>query len=139
MRRVNVGVKIGAGFLTLVFVLLVTGGTSYWIIRNLTQSLSNITGPVWDAMTTTESGIRSVQEELIAVDSILLGGNEDNAAILKAEQEAQSAFDRLVASGQVDAQVLNELQHKRVFDLMKDFGTSKSTKIDSIFDSLLVP
>ncbi|MET0049835.1 MAG: hypothetical protein ABW095_02000, partial [Candidatus Thiodiazotropha sp.] len=27
---------------------------------------------------------------------------------------------------------------KRVFDLMKDFGTSKSTKIDSIFDSLLV-
>ncbi|MET0050700.1 MAG: hypothetical protein ABW095_06405, partial [Candidatus Thiodiazotropha sp.] len=29
--------------------------------------------------------------------------------------------------------------HKRVFDLMKDFGTSKSTKIDSIFDSLLVP
>ncbi|MET0089377.1 MAG: DUF3833 family protein, partial [Candidatus Thiodiazotropha sp.] len=28
---------------------------------------------------------------------------------------------------------------KRVFDLMKDFGTSKSTKIDSIFDSLLVP
>ncbi|MET0090674.1 MAG: PEP/pyruvate-binding domain-containing protein, partial [Candidatus Thiodiazotropha sp.] len=31
------------------------------------------------------------------------------------------------------------LQTKRVFDLMKDFGTSKSTKIDSIFDSLLVP
>ncbi|MET0091794.1 MAG: molybdopterin cofactor-binding domain-containing protein, partial [Candidatus Thiodiazotropha sp.] len=30
-------------------------------------------------------------------------------------------------------------QAKRVFDLMKDFGTSKSTKIDSIFDSLLVP
>ncbi|MET0051941.1 MAG: hypothetical protein ABW095_12805, partial [Candidatus Thiodiazotropha sp.] len=29
--------------------------------------------------------------------------------------------------------------YKRVFDLMKDFGTSKSTKIDSIFDSLLVP
>ncbi|MET0090876.1 MAG: hypothetical protein ABW068_12850, partial [Candidatus Thiodiazotropha sp.] len=31
------------------------------------------------------------------------------------------------------------LPRKRVFDLMKDFGTSKSTKIDSIFDSLLVP
>ncbi|MET0051335.1 MAG: hypothetical protein ABW095_09695, partial [Candidatus Thiodiazotropha sp.] len=31
------------------------------------------------------------------------------------------------------------LSDKRVFDLMKDFGTSKSTKIDSIFDSLLVP
>ncbi|MET0052297.1 MAG: TRAP transporter substrate-binding protein DctP, partial [Candidatus Thiodiazotropha sp.] len=30
-------------------------------------------------------------------------------------------------------------EDKRVFDLMKDFGTSKSTKIDSIFDSLLVP
>ncbi|MET0088739.1 MAG: hypothetical protein ABW068_01755, partial [Candidatus Thiodiazotropha sp.] len=31
------------------------------------------------------------------------------------------------------------VEFKRVFDLMKDFGTSKSTKIDSIFDSLLVP
>ncbi|MET0051337.1 MAG: hypothetical protein ABW095_09705, partial [Candidatus Thiodiazotropha sp.] len=37
--------------------------------------------------------------------------------------------------GQMDFEILN----KRVFDLMKDFGTSKSTKIDSIFDSLLVP
>ncbi|MET0051898.1 MAG: oxygen-dependent coproporphyrinogen oxidase, partial [Candidatus Thiodiazotropha sp.] len=33
----------------------------------------------------------------------------------------------------------NLVYDKRVFDLMKDFGTSKSTKIDSIFDSLLVP
>ncbi|MCU7893691.1 MAG: hypothetical protein KZQ63_06970, partial [Candidatus Thiodiazotropha sp. (ex Lucinoma aequizonata)] len=29
--------------------------------------------------------------------------------------------------------------NKRVFDLVKDFGTSQSTKIDSIFDSLLCP
>ncbi|MCU7897006.1 MAG: hypothetical protein KZQ62_20605 [Candidatus Thiodiazotropha sp. (ex Lucinoma aequizonata)] len=28
---------------------------------------------------------------------------------------------------------------KCVFDLVKDFGTSQSTKIDSIFDSLLCP
>ncbi|MCU7880456.1 MAG: hypothetical protein KZQ60_07925 [Candidatus Thiodiazotropha sp. (ex Lucinoma aequizonata)] len=28
---------------------------------------------------------------------------------------------------------------KRVFDLLKDFGTSQSTKIDSIFDSLFCP
>ncbi|MET0089045.1 MAG: hypothetical protein ABW068_03325 [Candidatus Thiodiazotropha sp.] len=35
--------------------------------------------------------------------------------------------------------VTGSVYHKRVFDLMKDFGTSKSTKIDSIFDSLLVP
>ncbi|MCU7887379.1 MAG: hypothetical protein KZQ59_03330, partial [Candidatus Thiodiazotropha sp. (ex Lucinoma aequizonata)] len=28
---------------------------------------------------------------------------------------------------------------KRVFDLVKDFGTSQSTKIDSIFNSLLCP
>ncbi|MCU7898203.1 MAG: hypothetical protein KZQ66_05550, partial [Candidatus Thiodiazotropha sp. (ex Lucinoma aequizonata)] len=31
------------------------------------------------------------------------------------------------------------LLYKRVFDLVKDFGTSQSTKIDSIFDSLLCP
>ncbi|MET0091750.1 MAG: hypothetical protein ABW068_17345, partial [Candidatus Thiodiazotropha sp.] len=34
---------------------------------------------------------------------------------------------------------IHSSRNKRVFDLMKDFGTSKSTKIDSIFDSLLVP
>ncbi|MCU7881915.1 MAG: hypothetical protein KZQ66_13955 [Candidatus Thiodiazotropha sp. (ex Lucinoma aequizonata)] len=28
---------------------------------------------------------------------------------------------------------------KHIFDLAKDFGTSQSTKIDSIFDSLLCP
>ncbi len=132
MRRVNVGVKIGAGFLTLVLVLLVTGGTSFWIIRNLTQSLSNITGPVLDAMTTTESGIRAVQQELIAVDSILLGGREDNAAILKAEQEAQSAFDRLVSSGQVDAQVLNDLQQR-----MSAFSDNRSNLTQQHHDYLI--
>ncbi|MCU7895741.1 MAG: hypothetical protein KZQ62_13090 [Candidatus Thiodiazotropha sp. (ex Lucinoma aequizonata)] len=31
------------------------------------------------------------------------------------------------------------LLYKRIFDLVKDFGTSQSTKIDSIFDSPLYP
>ncbi|MET0091439.1 MAG: hypothetical protein ABW068_15715, partial [Candidatus Thiodiazotropha sp.] len=44
-------------------------------------------------------------------------------------------FDRGCAAGSGQ----NPCGDKRVFDLMKDFGTSKSTKIDSIFDSLLVP
>ncbi len=112
MRRVNVGVKIGAGFLTLIIILLVTGGTSYWIIRNLTQSLSDVTGPVWDAMATTESGIRLVQQELIAVDGILMGNSEDDRTILEAEQEVQAVFDRLAASKQVDQQVLDDLQQR---------------------------
>ncbi|MCU7903685.1 MAG: transposase [Candidatus Thiodiazotropha sp. (ex Lucinoma aequizonata)] len=34
---------------------------------------------------------------------------------------------------------IKRLEIKRVFDLVKDFGTSQSTKIDSIFDSLLCP
>jgi hypothetical protein len=42
----------------------------YWVINTLTTSLINITGPVWDAMATTEAGIRSVQKQLILVDSI---------------------------------------------------------------------
>ncbi|MCU7894795.1 MAG: hypothetical protein KZQ62_07535 [Candidatus Thiodiazotropha sp. (ex Lucinoma aequizonata)] len=33
----------------------------------------------------------------------------------------------------------NMTHNKRVFDLVKDFGTSQSTKINSIFDSLLCP
>jgi methyl-accepting chemotaxis protein len=121
MGRVNVGVKIGAGFITLVFVLLVTGGTSYWIINSLSASLSNITGPVWDAMMTTEAGLRTVQKELIAVDAILLGGAADSDEIQQAERESQAAFDRLQASGQVEQAVLNELQSR-----MSAFSSSRS-------------
>ncbi|MCU7879387.1 MAG: hypothetical protein KZQ60_01500, partial [Candidatus Thiodiazotropha sp. (ex Lucinoma aequizonata)] len=36
-------------------------------------------------------------------------------------------------------QTLDSVITKRVFDLVKDFRTSQSTKIDSIFDSLLCP
>ncbi len=122
MRRINVGAKIGAGFLTLVFVLLVTGGTSYWIINALSNSLTNITGPVWDAMATTEAGIRAVQKELIAVDAILMGGEEESEAIQQAERQAQAAFDRLVTSGQVDQAVLDDLQ-----DRMRAFTRSRES------------
>ncbi|MET0051023.1 MAG: sigma factor, partial [Candidatus Thiodiazotropha sp.] len=51
-----------------------------------------------------------------------------------ADDLAQEALARALAKHH---QLKDEI--KRVFDLMKDFGTSKSTKIDSIFDSLLVP
>ncbi|MET0050251.1 MAG: cyclic nucleotide-binding domain-containing protein, partial [Candidatus Thiodiazotropha sp.] len=44
-----------------------------------------------------------------------------------------------LALSDVYGRLSKTLLSKRVFDLMKDFGTSKSTKIDSIFDSLLVP
>ena len=112
MGRLNVGAKIGAGFITLVFVLLVTGGTSFWIINSLSSSLSNITGPVWSAMATTEAGIRAVQSELIAVDSVLLGGSDESGKIQAAEEEAYAAFDRLVASAQVEMSVLDDLKSR---------------------------
>jgi hypothetical protein len=35
MRRINVGAKTGVDFLTLLIVLLVTGGASYWNINTL--------------------------------------------------------------------------------------------------------
>ncbi len=82
MRRLNVGLKIAGGFIALVFVLLVTGGTSYWIIDSLSRALSSITGPVRDAMATTEAGIRSVRKQLIAVDAILLGGISEQTHLL---------------------------------------------------------
>jgi methyl-accepting chemotaxis protein len=131
MRRVNVGVKIGAGFITLVFVLLVTGGTSYWIINSLSGSLANITGPVWGAMATTEAGIRAVQKELIAVDSMLLGGAERSDEILGAARDAQTAFDRLAASGQVEQSMLDDLQSRR-----EAFSSSQSRLTDLYQDYL---
>jgi methyl-accepting chemotaxis protein len=121
MRRITVGTKIGAGFIALVIILLVTGATSYWIINSLSTSLANITGPVWDAMATTEAGIRAVQEELIAVDAILMGGEEENDAIQQADREAQEAFDRLIASGQVEQTVLDDLNAR-----MQAFSGSRS-------------
>ena len=125
MRRLNVGTKIGAGFITLVLILLVTGGTGYSVINSLSSSLANITGPVWDAMATTEAGIRAVQKELIAVDSVLLGAKEEKGAIQAAEREAYAAFDRLVVSEQVEASVLNDLKAR-----MQSFSSSRKALTD---------
>lgn len=121
MRRINIGTKIAAGFITLALVLLVTGGTSYWIINSLSGSLTNITGPVWDAMATTEAGIRAVQKELIAVDSILMGSTDAQNQIEEAERQAETAFDRLTASGQVESAVLDELKSR-----MQAFSSSRA-------------
>ncbi len=120
MRRINVGAKIGAGFITLVLILLVMGGTAYWIINSLSVSLANITGPVWDAMATTEAGIRAVQRELIAVDSLLMDGSVESGEIEQAEREAQAAFDRLVASAQVETAVIDDLKSR-----MQAFSSSR--------------
>lgn len=124
MRRMNVGVKIGAGFVSLVLILLVAGGVSYWVINSLTTSLVNITGPVWDAMATTEAGIRSVQKQLILVDSILLGSAQESDEIAKAEQTADEAYDRLVESRQVEPAVLETLR-----DRMSVFSQARSKLI----------
>ena len=131
MGRINVGTKIAAGFVTLVLVLLVTGGTSYWIINSLSISLANITGPVWDAMATTEAGIRAVQKELIAVDSVLLGSASDHTKIEQAKDEAQVALDNLIASKQVEAGVINDLKTR-----MQNFSATQGQLIKLHHDYL---
>ena len=149
MRRVNVGTKIGVGFVILVFILLVTGGVSYWVINSLSSSLFNITGPVWDAMATTEAGIRSVQKQLILVDTVLLGGAQKTDEIAQAEQAANEAYDRLVASRQVDASVLDTLRSRmtafaqarsRLTGVYRDFRDSeaKLTANTTQFQDMLV-
>ncbi|MEJ2591603.1 MAG: methyl-accepting chemotaxis protein [Candidatus Thiodiazotropha sp.] len=149
MRRVNVGTKIGVGFVILVFILLVTGGVSYWVINSLSSSLFNITGPVWDAMATTEAGIRSVQKQLILVDTVLLGGAQKTDEIAQAEQAANEAYDRLVASRQVDASALDTLRSRmtafsqarsRLTGVYRDFRDSeaKLTANTTQFQDMLV-
>jgi CHASE3 domain sensor protein len=64
MRRVNIGVKIGAGFLTLVIILLVTGGTSYWIIRNSINQVAIQTPHSTDALLESTQALQAMATDL---------------------------------------------------------------------------
>jgi methyl-accepting chemotaxis protein len=100
-------------------------------------------------MATTESGIRNVQKQLIAVDSILLGSARSADEISKAEQSANAAFDRLVASRQVEVGMLDALRssmaafsqaRSKLIGVHQDFRDSerKLTLNSARFQDLLV-
>ncbi|MET0091609.1 MAG: hypothetical protein ABW068_16605, partial [Candidatus Thiodiazotropha sp.] len=86
-----------------------------------------------------EAIVQNQQQSISALESQLSNQRtEMQGALQFSAQENQQLQEALQQqSGEIAR--LKKKFDKRVFDLMKDFGTSKSTKIDSIFDSLLVP
>ncbi|MCB1750221.1 MAG: methyl-accepting chemotaxis protein [Gammaproteobacteria bacterium] len=114
MRRLSIGVKIGGGFLSVGLILLITGITSHWVINTLNRALANITGPVLDSMVAVETGIQSVQKQLLSVDGLLIGGrNADiSDAVQQLDESATNALKMLTSSGRTDSRDLEELSQR---------------------------
>ncbi|MCU7844823.1 MAG: methyl-accepting chemotaxis protein [Candidatus Thiodiazotropha sp. (ex Monitilora ramsayi)] len=121
MPRFTVGLKIGSGFLSVGLVLLVTGLTSFWVINTLSQSINNITGPVLNSMVAAESGIRSVQKQLIAVDRLLIGNVTDiREKLTVADNLTNTAMEELKAIGRTESYEFDELSRH-----MQSFGAAR--------------
>ncbi|MCU7910783.1 MAG: NAD-dependent epimerase/dehydratase family protein, partial [Candidatus Thiodiazotropha sp. (ex Lucinoma aequizonata)] len=95
--------------------ILVTGGTGY-IGSHTARQLG-------------ENG-----ERLVTLDNLCTGFRQAgiHGELIVDNTGDQGLVSRILKEHDIDTV-------KRVFDLVKDFGTSQSSKIDSIFDSLLCP
>lgn len=114
MRRLNISVKIGGGFLSIGFILLVTGVTSYWVINTLNKSLANITGPVLDSMVAAESSVQSVQKQLLAVNRLLTGGSRVDITdrVRELDEAIYGSLKKLSENGRVEAPELESLSRQ---------------------------
>ncbi len=108
MGRVSLGVKIAGGYFVAGLLLVVCGLGGYYVARSLSESLEEITGPVWASADGAAQGIRGVQQQLIAVDETLSGQGADlEGRIAEAERLTEEAFvtiqgTDLIPQGQLD-------------------------------------
>ncbi|QYZ67366.1 MAG: methyl-accepting chemotaxis protein [Gammaproteobacteria bacterium (ex Lamellibrachia satsuma)] len=127
MRRLSIAAKIGGGFLSVGLVLVISGFVGFWVINSLTQSLSQITGPVWDSMESANAGMRGIQKQLIAVDLVLRStGENHDVEITEAEQFTTQAFQGMKSSGRVEQASLVEVDAN-----LQKFSSAREDLLDA--------
>ncbi|MBL3589388.1 MAG: methyl-accepting chemotaxis protein [gamma proteobacterium endosymbiont of Lamellibrachia anaximandri] len=127
MRRLSIAAKIGGGFLTVGLVLVISGFVGFWVINSLTQSLSQITGPVWDSMESANASMRGIQKQLIAVDLVLRStGESHDSEITEAEQFTTQAFQEMKSSGRIEQTSLVEVDTN-----LRKFSSAREDLLDA--------
>lgn len=119
--NLSVGKKIGAGYLAMASLMLISGGAAYLSTQQQNDALAFITGPVNTTTSAVSEGIRGVQTQMIAVDQALRTSASEAQAQLQLGQElAAGAFERISEAGLVTQQQLAVLR-----DPMQRFNQSR--------------
>jgi methyl-accepting chemotaxis protein len=103
-KSINIRFKVAISFVAMVLILFFTGISGYLGIKQLSDSLSFISGPAWSTSHHTSSFSNTLQEEIIKTQKVL-AGNMDVA----------TALDELKALDQASENALTEIQQGQFF------------------------
>ena len=111
LLRISIAQRIGAGYLAMAVLLLVSGTTGYLANSQLTGSIEYLTGPVNTTTSAVSEGIRGVQTQMLAVDTALRASLQEAQAQLAAgEQLTNKAFADIGAAGLLSNDQLESLR-----------------------------
>lgn len=110
LLNLTIGKKIGAGYLAMITLLLISGGAGYLATQQQAEALRFITGPVNTTVNAVSEGIRGVQTQMIAVDTALRTSVENSRDQMQLGDElTQSAFKRISEANLVSSDTLQQL------------------------------
>ena len=120
----TIKLKIGSGFFVAGIMLIICGMAGLYLSSSLSVSLSNFTGPVLQTTSNANSGMLSVQSQLIAVQDILSGSSDANTQnrLKQAEDTARQTLEGIRQAQQVSDEEIGQLQQK-----MNSFSEAKES------------
>ncbi|GEM_PF-1777788 len=110
MTNLSLGAKMGAGFLFLGLLLVLSGTIGGWVEDRLGTSLSDITGPGWRALKTISAGIQGVQRQQLAVDRMLSGDMKAKADLQRAEDETGRSYGAILGNRYLNPSMRDRLR-----------------------------
>ena len=114
----NVGKRIGLGYLFMAALLAAIGTAGLLASERISDALGRITGPVDSTVGAVDKGIRGVLLQMIGVDAALGGGAEKaDAQIASGSELAANAFQSIEKAGLVPVGQLDRVRTK-----MTDFN-----------------
>jgi methyl-accepting chemotaxis protein len=106
--------KLGTGFALITLMLLVSSATGFIAVNRLSSSLDTIMGPAWDTADGAMEGKISLQQQIIAIDTVVqaarFGRVIENPTLDEAKQSAAEALQRMFAAGKIPAETAKQLQ-----------------------------
>ena len=104
--------KIGAAFLTMSVLVLISGITGYYGVSKLSESLEYLTGPAWDTADGAMNGSIKTQAEMLMIEEIFAGlaNMETVHEELKTHSDsAEEALQTMKAAGLLDDAVVRDV------------------------------
>ncbi len=138
--------KIGAAFIVLTALVLISGLTGYYGVTRLSDSLEYVTGPAWDAADGAMEGSIATEAEMLLIGKVFSGfADVDKVAEeIKADSDrAHKALLRMKGSGLLSEANITQAENaekaykdvaERAFEHFKVFQAIDNRLEDNFFD-----